>query len=80
MANRRKAIVLGEPDLFVNEATFANATKYIDDKKDAVFTLPPTLINQRGGFTVFNNQDYFHTSNDEGGAGAGGLSFLYNQK
>jgi hypothetical protein len=84
MANKGKAIVPGEPDLFLNEMTFSDATRYIDDEKDAIFTLPLPLVNQRGGFMVFNNKDYFNTSDDEayfeGGAGAGGSLFLYNQK
>jgi CubicO group peptidase (beta-lactamase class C family) len=83
MANRGKAIVEGEPDLFTKESTYKEATTYIGAEEDAVF--PQILfINQRGGFMVFPNENFFELSDNStnfvGGAGAGGSLLAWNEK
>ncbi|KAK4520818.1 uncharacterized protein ATC70_006698 [Mucor velutinosus] len=83
MANRGKAIVEGEPDLFINDSTYQEATAFVASEVDAVF--PQIVIhNQRGGFMAFPNEGFFDLSDKEtqfvGGAGAGGSLFVWNEK
>lgn len=83
MANRGKAIVEGEPDLFTKESTYKEATTFIGAEVDAVFPYL-SLINLRGGFMIFPNENFFELSDNStnfvGGAGAGGSLFVWNDK
>lgn len=80
MANKGKAIVSGEPDLFENEATYDEAHTFVAAEKDAIF--PMTMINLRGGFWRFPSADLALPEDGEfeGGAGAGGSLFIYNRE
>ncbi|KAI8991551.1 beta-lactamase/transpeptidase-like protein [Mycotypha africana] len=83
MANKGKAIVNGEPDLFKNPSTFEEATKLLTEF-EIDSTLPNIpMVNERGGFLMFT-RDSFNLSDPEayfeGGCGAGGSLFFYNQK
>ncbi|KAL0145253.1 beta-lactamase/transpeptidase-like protein [Mucor lusitanicus] len=83
MANRGKAIVEGEPDLFAKDGTYQEATVFVANEIDAVFP-QITFSNLRGGFMVFPNEGFFNLSDKEakfiGGAGAGGSLFVWNEK
>lgn len=83
MANRGKAIIEGEPDFFSKESTYKEATTYIGAEEDVVFPHIP-FVNQRGGFMIFPNENFFELSDNStnfvGGAGAGGSLFVWNDK
>jgi CubicO group peptidase (beta-lactamase class C family) len=83
LANRGKAIVPSEPDLFIKESTYTEAVKYIGSEPDAIFKNFP-ILNLRGGFMHFPDKDFFKISSDDadffGGSGAGGSLFIYNEK
>ncbi|CEP13875.1 hypothetical protein [Parasitella parasitica] len=83
MANRGRAIVKGEPDLFTKDSTYQEATTFIAAEIDEVFPQLP-IINQRGGFMVFSNENFFDLSDNDtffvGGTGAGGSLFVWNEK
>lgn len=81
MANKGKAIVPGEPDLFEKETTYEEATTFIaDTTKDVIF--PFTMINLRGGFWRFPGaaMDLPEDGVFDGGSGAGGSMFIYNSE
>ncbi|KAL9557642.1 hypothetical protein MBANPS3_001292 [Mucor bainieri] len=83
MANRGKAIVEGEPDLFTKDSTYEEASRFVAKEVDVV--LPPLAIhNLRGGFMLFPNEGFFDLSDTEaqfvGGQGAGGSLFAWNEK
>ncbi|KAI7894202.1 beta-lactamase/transpeptidase-like protein [Mucor mucedo] len=85
LANRGKAIVQGEPDLFTTDTTFEEATRDMGDyEKDAIF--PNDVINNlRGGLMIFPN-DYLNIPDSDkdaefiGGIGASGAFFVFNEK
>jgi hypothetical protein len=83
LANRGKAIVPGEPDLIKKDETFEELTRYEGYEPDAYITFAK-MINLRGGFMTFRDEDYFKYSDDSftfyGGSGAGGSVFLYNEE
>jgi hypothetical protein len=83
MANRGRAIVPGEPDLFYRNETYDDTLQYISSDPDAIFTSQP-IINLKGGLLQFPNEDFFKTSDNEayfiGGVGAGGSVFVFNEK
>ncbi|KAI8643602.1 beta-lactamase/transpeptidase-like protein [Parasitella parasitica] len=83
MANRGKAIVEGEPDLFTKDSTYQEATAFVAAEDDAVFPQLPT-INQRGGLLIFPSDIFFKLSDNDtdfvGGTGAGGSLFVWNEK
>ncbi|OBZ86126.1 Beta-lactamase domain-containing protein 2 [Choanephora cucurbitarum] len=82
MANKGKAIVPGEPDL-MSEKTFDEATTFISNESDLVFSGFP-MCNLKGGLLAIDNSlflgDMEEESHFEGGFGAGGSLFLYNTK
>lgn len=86
MANRGKAVLPGEPDLFTKDTTFNEVVKYIDDyENDAIF--PHLLINNlRSGLMIFPNDKYLKISDQDkkaefiGGVGASGSIFVFNEK
>lgn len=83
MANRGKAIVPGEPDIFQNDSTFDDILKFVANETDAVFPQVP-LINLKGGLMLFPNNALFKIDDDDadfiGGVGAGGSLFIWNTK
>ncbi|KAI9363727.1 beta-lactamase/transpeptidase-like protein [Pilaira anomala] len=85
LANRGNSIVEGEPNLFINEDTFDEITRYIDDPKDVIFP-NYRIINLRGGFLLFRNNETLKIPDEDesadfiGGAGAGGSVFIFNEK
>ncbi|KAI9363606.1 beta-lactamase/transpeptidase-like protein [Pilaira anomala] len=85
LANRGKSIVEGEPNLFENENTFDEITRFIDDPQDAIFPIL-RIVNLRGGFLLLRNNEILKIPDEDesvdfmGGAGASGSVFIFNEK
>lgn len=86
MANKGRAIVPGEPDIFTKDSTFDEILQDLDDyEEDAIF---PHLVlnNLRGGLLKFPNDECLQISDQDkkaefiGGVGASGSVFLFNEK
>lgn len=83
MANRGKAIVPGEPDIFTDDATFDDILQDLGYEEDFIFPFAH-FHNLKGGLQLYPNDMYFQTSDEEvkfvGGIGAGGSTLLFNEK
>lgn len=80
LANKGRAIVEGEPDLFQNNSTFDYFTEQLGAEFDELISFPVYYL--RGGHTEFpfiyfgiSEEGYFG-----GGGGAGGSLVIYNSK
>jgi hypothetical protein len=84
MANRGKAIVQGEPDIFINGTIFDDILQDLGFEQDVIFPFAD-FHNLKGGLQLYSNDEYFKTSHGEGanfigGIGAGGSTLLFNEK
>lgn len=82
MANRGKAIVPGEPNLYEKDETYEDSIQYAGYEPDLLIKWGK-LVNLRGGLMKFNNDDVFHFADDMnfiGGVGSGGSVFVFNEE
>lgn len=82
MANRGKAIVPGEPNIYEKNETYSDSTRFIPYEPDLPIQWEK-LVNLRGGMMLFRNDDFFNFEDDMnfvGGVGAGGSVFLFNEE